>query len=267
MTAKSPPKDVMTGRRRIFLMRHGHVNYFAPGLTDPRSVPLTDEGREQARAAGLALSHQRFDFAVSSGLPRTQETAELVLAEQDLGAHLSEKDAPPAIVAAPGLEELKSGWIQATSRMELAAKLAFSFDAAGEEGARFPPDGEFFREAETRILQEITALITQRRWRTALIVAHEGVNRILLGWACGGGLATARAFEQDLACINVLDVDVTPKAAATTGDNDDPGVQVERVVIKAQNITPYDYLKAGLSRTSLEHLFDVDFGASQPLPA
>ena len=83
------------------------------------------------------------------------------------------------------------------------------------------------------------------------------MNRIALGWACGGGLATIAAFEQDLACINLIDVDVTP---AESGE----GLQIERMAIKALNMTAYDFVKKGLSRSSLEHLFDVDFGGLRP---
>ena len=239
-----------TGRRRIYLMRHGHVDYFAPDITDPRMVPLTEEGRRQAQAGRDALRNIDFDLTVYSGLPRTRETAEIVLA-----AH---GDAPKLLVEA-GLEELKSGWIKATSREELAARLAFCFDEAASEGARFLPDGETFADAEQRIVAGINRLVLGRSWRTALIVAHEGVNRILLGWACGGGLGSIGSFEQDLCCINVIDVDVTP---APQG-----GVQIERAIIKALNITPYDYVKGGLPRTSLEHLFEVDFGGARPRPA
>lgn len=236
------------GRRRIFLMRHGHVDYFAPGLTDPRGVSLTDEGREQAAAARDALKHARFDIAVFSGLPRTKQTAEIILAGND---------APPALFAHEGLEEIKSGWLRAESREELAAMLAFCFDQADAPGASFLPDGETFAAAEARIVAALRELILTREWRTALIVAHEGVNRIALGWACGGGLATVAAFEQDLACLNIIDVDVTP---AEDGD----GLQIERMVIKALNVTAYDFVKKGLSRTSLEHLFDIDFGGLRP---
>jgi probable phosphoglycerate mutase len=42
------------------------------------------------------------------------------------------------------------------------------------------------------------------------------------------------------------------------------GLAIERVLIKAVNVTPYDYVKHGLSRTSLEHLFDVDLRAAPP---
>ena len=237
-----------TGRRRIYLMRHGHVDYFAPGITDPRTVPLTDEGRGQAIAAGRALADTPLDLVVHSDLPRTRETAALVLQQREI--------APP-VVGAPGLEELKSGWLRIESREELAAILAFSLDGAGEPGATFLPDGETFANAEQRIVEALNELILCRDWKTALIVAHDGVNRVILGWACGGGLKTIGAFEQDLACINVLDVDVTPLP-------DGARLQIERVILKAINITPYDFVKTGLSRTSPEHLFDIDFGLGRP---
>ena len=194
-----------TGRRRVYLMRHGHVDYFAPGITDPRSVVLTETGRAQAAAARDALAGVSFDIAIHSGLPRTIQTMAIVL------------DGRPAPIpkAEEGLEELKSGWLVADSREELAARLAFSFDAAGADGARFLPDGESFAAAEERVTGAMERLIRQELWKTALIVAHEGVNRILLGWATGGGLKTIGAFEQDLCCINVIDLDVT--AGALTG--------------------------------------------------
>ena len=237
-----------TGRRRIYLMRHGHVDYFDSELTDPRMVDLTDEGRRQAETARDALKNAQFDIAVYSGLPRTKQTAEIVL---------SGIEEAPELIAHEGLEEVKSGWIKAKSRDELAARLAYGFDNAEEENACFLPDGETFAEAEKRITAAIEELVFTKDWKTALIVAHEGVNRITLGWACGGGLATISAFEQDLACINLLDVDVTPNEK---GD----GLQIERMSIKALNVTAYDFVKHELSRTSIEHLFGVDFGGLRP---
>ncbi len=236
------------GRRRIFLMRHGHVDYFAPDIADLRAVPLTDEGRRQAEAARDALHNIEFDIAVCSGLPRTVQTAQIVLSGQAK---------PPALIVREGLEELKSGRILAATREELAARLAYSFDGAAASGAAFLPDGELFVEAQARIISALEALVFNDKWRTALIVAHEGVNRIALGWACSGGLATISSFEQDLGCINLIDIDVTP-------NNTGAGLQIERVLIKALNVTPYDFLKHGLARTSLEHLFDVDFGGARP---
>lgn len=237
-----------SGRRRLYLMRHGHVDYFDPAMTDPRMVVLTADGRAQAAAAGRALQSVAFDFIGHSGLPRTIETARIVA---ETGG------ASPQPTAIPGLEELKSGSVLAQSREELAAWLAFSFDEADAAGASFLPGGETFAAAQDRIVAALEALIERADWRTALVVAHEGVNRIALGWVCGGGLKSIGAFEQDLACVNVIDFDIAPSP-------DRSRLQIERAVIKALNVTPYDYAKSDLTRTSLEHLFDIDFGRSRP---
>ncbi|MEM9234434.1 MAG: histidine phosphatase family protein, partial [Pseudomonadota bacterium] len=119
------------------------------------------------------------------------------------------------------------------------------------------PGGELFTDAYDRIKRGLEVLISQHDWRSALLVAHDGTNRILLGHACGAGLSGIAHFEQDLACVNVLDFDVV------LDENDLP--KVIRTIIKAVNLTAYDMVKEGLPRTSLEHLFDIDFGGARPL--
>lgn len=237
-----------TGRRRLYLMRHGHVDYFAPGLTDFTQVPLTEEGQAQATAAGRALHEIRFDAAFTSGLPRTRQTLSAVLAQNDT------PDVP--VQHEPLFEELRGGSVVAETREELAAWLAFSFDAATDPGATFLPGGEAFADAYARVVAGIGNLISAHDWTTGLMVAHDGVNRLALGYACGAGLAGIGAFEQDLAGINVLDFDVVPGV--------DGGLEIARVMIKAVNVTAYDLVKGGLPRTSLEHMFDIDFGGARP---
>ena len=237
------------GRRRLYLMRHGHVDYFAPGLTDFRTVPLTEEGRRQANAAGHALAGIRFDAVFNSGLPRTIETADLVLGENGHDV--------PRQIAIGEFEELRGGKVVVETREELAARLAFSFDAAMEEGASFLPGGEAFADAYDRVQRGLEHLVGQHAWRSALLVAHEGINRILLGHACGAGLSGIAHFEQDLACVNVLDFDVIREESGA--------LRSVRTVIKAVNLTAYDPVKAELVRTSIEHMFDIDFGGARPV--
>lgn len=240
------PSLPRTGRRRLYLLRHGHVDYFAPGLTDFTQVPLTESGRAQASLAGEALSGVRFDCAFHSGLPRTRET---------LGLVLREEAAIDAAIAVDHFQELRGGQVVVETAEELAARLAFSFDGADQEGASFLPGGELFCDAEARIVRGLNHLIQDHAWRTAILVAHEGVNRILLAHLTGGGLGALTHFEQDLCGINVFDFDVVP---------DGDGVTVERVILKAVNLTVHDPIKENLPRTSLEHLFGIDFGGARP---
>ena len=238
-----------TGRRRIYLMRHGHVDYLAAEVVRTRNthqVPLTPRGRMEAQAAGRALSHVALDRAICSGLPRTRQTAELVLAQ------LAEA---PTLETEPELVEIQGGRPKGliTSRKELIATMSFHFARAGEDGATMMEGGEAFALCQARAVSAITSLLTAPDWRQILIVAHEGVNRLVLSSAAGAGLGAAGAFEQDTGCINVLDFDMVPGASGR------PIPEIERVLIKAVNLTPYNYVKHGMNLTSLEAIFDRDF--------
>lgn len=237
-----------TGRRRIYLMRHGHVDYFGKEIREAGGdfsvVPLTPLGQEQAKAAGVALSHVPFDRAVCSGYPRTQQTAEFVLAAQAEGK-------APDLEVDPGLVEVHGGsYGDVKSRAEMAAKMAFHFETAAETGATMLPGGEAFTDAMERSVASIKRLLSEPGWHTMLIAAHEGTNRLILGWASGGGLHAVKAFEQDTACINLIDFDMVPTEAG--------GTSIERAMIKAVNLTPYNYVKHGMNMNSLEAIFARD---------
>src|SRR5947209_2952598 len=69
-------------RRRVYLLRHGEVSYFdAQGRpVRPDTVPLDEMGRQQAEAAARALAQVPLDRAISSDLPRSIETANIIVA-------------------------------------------------------------------------------------------------------------------------------------------------------------------------------------------
>jgi len=228
-------------RRRIYLMRHGHVDYFARHVVESgatHAVTLTARGRSEAEAAGRAFSHIRFDRAVCSGLPRTKETAEVVLA--------SVRDAP-ALEIDSSLVEIRGGKLpQAKSRAELIRMMNVYFARAHEPGATNHDGGEVFAEAQARAVGAIERLLEGGDWHTALVVAHEGINRLLLSWACDAGLRAMSSFEQDTGCVNIIDFDLC-------------GIgNVRRALVKAVNLTPYNYLKHGMNLTSLEAIMQRD---------
>jgi probable phosphoglycerate mutase len=229
-----------TSRRRIYLMRHGHVDYLnrdvlaAGGIND---VPLTPRGRSQAEAAGKAFSHIEFDRAASSGFPRTKETAEIVLSFQK---------SSPALETLPDMIEIQGGKMTpAKSRADLIARMNENFARAGHPDATNHEGGEIFALAQARAVGTITRLLAEPGWHTMLLTAHEGINRLVLSWMTGAGLSAMAAFEQDTGCINVLDFDMD-------------GTTIVRPLIKAVNVTPYGYLKHGMNQTSLEAIFERD---------
>jgi phosphoserine phosphatase len=132
------------------------------------------------------------------------------------------------------------------SREELIERMKVRFSEAGNTGATNGDGGEDYAHAQARAVRAVERLLASPGWHTALIVAHEGTNRLLLSWACGAGLAAMGAFEQDTGCINVIDFDL------------DADGTVARKMVKAVNLTPYNWLKHGMNMTSLEAIFERD---------
>jgi broad specificity phosphatase PhoE len=62
----------------VLLVRHGQTEWSLNGRhTGSTDIPLTDEGRAQARALGERLAGREFALVLSSPLGRARETAEL----------------------------------------------------------------------------------------------------------------------------------------------------------------------------------------------
>ncbi|HWE06442.1 MAG TPA: histidine phosphatase family protein, partial [Rhizomicrobium sp.] len=158
-----------TGRRRLYLMRHGHVDYFAPKIATIggiRDISLTPQGRDEAEAAALALSAVVLDRVFCSGLPRARQTAEIVVEHQ---ARLQNIEAESA------LSEIRGGrLLDVSNRSELIATMVFHFARAGEDGATMLEGGEAFAGAQERAVGVVRRILGESGWRQILIVAHEG---------------------------------------------------------------------------------------------
>ena len=73
--------------RTLLAARHGESEFSARHLVngDPGvSCPLTETGREQARALGEVLEGERIDLCAVTEFERVRETAELALAGRDV---------------------------------------------------------------------------------------------------------------------------------------------------------------------------------------
>ena len=221
-------------RRRVYLLRHAEVSYFDPAGKPypPRTVPLTPEGREQAAAAARALAPVPLDRAVISGLPRTVETARIVVG-----------DRPLELEVAPDLREIEGGRLRDIPEEQLEAAFAGAFATALDRDARFL-GGETFGSLVDRAVPAFRALCAAPGWRHLLVVAHGAVNRALLLDALGVGIDSFGALEQDPGCINIIDVE---PASGKDGDL--------RMIVRLLNHTPYNEQKLGLELTTMERLY------------
>jgi probable phosphoglycerate mutase len=72
------PPDGSTPAREVVLVRHAETQWSRDGRHTGRTdVPLTDAGRQAARALGARLSRRRFELVLVSPSKRARETCEL----------------------------------------------------------------------------------------------------------------------------------------------------------------------------------------------
>ena len=204
-------------------MRHAAVAYFEDGRpVEPGTVPLTAEGREQARAAAALLEGIRFDRVITSGLLRTLETARIVA-----------PDAEPE--SWPKLREIEPGRLGDIPEDELERAFVEVWRDVVPEETKFL-GGETIGSLLDRVLPALDRLLADPDWDVVLAVLHGGVNRAIISYALTGGRAMFGNLEQSPACINVLDVGAD-------------------WIVRAVNTTPVD-LAHGYSRLrTLEELW------------
>jgi probable phosphoglycerate mutase len=221
-------------RRRIFLMRHGSVTYFdsagKPFL--PETVPLNEDGRAQADAAGhaFAAAGVRFDRVIVSGLPRTVETAARVLAVtgQAIEAEVW-----------PELEEIRGGRLSTIPTAELKRAFTGAFECLVPAEQRFL-GGESVGELMDRVHPAMARLRLDASWDTVLLVLHGGVNCAILSLALTGQRLFLGGLAQAPGCINALDV----------------GEDERDWVVRCVNHHPLDLLQADARKTTMELLFE-----------
>jgi broad specificity phosphatase PhoE len=215
-------------------MRHGNVTYFddTGKPFPPETVALNELGRAQARAAGRMFGADgvRFDRVITSGLPRTVETATLVLAESGQAI---------AIDTWPEFAEIRGGRLGAIADADLRKAFTGAFEGMVDNDQRFL-GGESVGELMDRIHPAVELLRADPSWDTVLLVLHGGVNCAILSYALTGQRLFLGALAQAPGCINALDV----------------GADAADWVVRFVNYSPPGPLQLGERSTTMEQLFE-----------
>src|SRR5262249_41994114 len=150
------------------------VSYFGPDgkPVDPTTVPLTAEGVEQAKAAADALGGIELDRVITSGLPRTLETASIVA---------------PGVEAEswPELREIQGGRLSDIPLDVLEKEFVGAFRGVIPNDHRFLR-GESIGELFDRVIPALDRIVADDSWHTLLAVLHGAVNRAVLSYALTG---------------------------------------------------------------------------------
>jgi probable phosphoglycerate mutase len=182
----------------ILLVRHGETPWNRDGRYQGRTdVPLSEVGQAQVRALGARLAHVPIALAFASPLSRARATAEAVLDGRTTSLELD-----------AGLLEISHGAWEGKLANDVERSHAEMFGVWRSAPGRDAPAGpgaETLGDVEARawpVLEQVCGRLGPDD--TALVAAHDAVNRVLLCRVLGLPLQQVWKFRQAPATLNVL---------------------------------------------------------------
>jgi len=190
-----------TAGPRVLLVRHGETNWNRQGRFQGQiDIPLNESGWAQAEAAGGFLRSVALNRAYASSMSRPRQTAEAILRQQS---------GPVPMTSCPGLveighgswegcleEEIRAGWPDLLAAWQ---KDPHTVEMPGEGGETIQQVWDRSVEAFGRIVAGLDD------HETALVVAHDAVNKTILCHLLGLAPKDIWAVKQGNGGVSVID--------------------------------------------------------------
>jgi len=181
---------------RLYLLRHGQV---AHGHTHRyhghNDIHLSPEGVRQLEEVAHQLSPLPQAGVYASDLTRAFQGAQIICRGRSL--------TPQAV---PEFREINFGIWEGLSFEEIAALYPEELQARLSDLANFRiPGGESLMDVRARALPRLREILEQHRGQSLVLVAHAGINRIILSEALGLSLTHLFRLDQNYGCLNIVD--------------------------------------------------------------
>ena len=186
----------MTPKTRIYLIRHGEVvGAGTPRYNGHADVGLTERGVAQYHELKGRFDGARIAACYTSDLTRCTTGAGI------LGGHFGVEP-----VRDSNLRELNIGIWEGMTWQELMATYPVEWQARLDDIVHYRvTEGENLLDLESRVMPVIDGIVERHRGEEVLLVAHGGVNRVILLNAIGAPLSALFNIEQRYACLNIID--------------------------------------------------------------
>ena len=178
----------------IYLIRHGEITQSHPRrFVGRQDLSLTDRGRKQISRLADILAIRSIGKIMCSPLARCVESAGILCSR--LGG---------ALELVPDFCEISLGDWEGMSVDEVRARFPGCYEARGVDLVGYRPSrGESFQDLLCRAWPTFETVVRAADDGVA-IVAHAGVNRVLLCHIFGMPLENLFRLEQDYGCLNIV---------------------------------------------------------------
>lgn len=176
---------------RILLIRHAAHAHLGNTLSGRAGdIPLSLNGRDQARQLAARLKVETIDEVQTSSVRRARETAQEIAASRDL-----------PLVTSKALDEVDFGDWTGKRFDELDNDPAWQHWNAQRAGAR-APGGESMAEVQQRVIAHIRAVAKRCAEQVIVMVTHCDVIRAAIAAVLGLSLDGIMRFDIDAASIS-----------------------------------------------------------------
>ncbi|MCL5062684.1 MAG: alpha-ribazole phosphatase [Nitrospiraceae bacterium] len=179
----------------LYLIRHGETEGSEvkryKGSID---VPLSEKGIRQIKRASDFIK-DKLTAVYCSPLSRALKSAEIISEPHGL---------KPVVIH--GIRERSFGIWEGMSFDEIKEKYPEEFEAwAGNPLKYSPIEGESTIEVRDRVIRALDMILNNHNDEHIAIIAHGGVNRIILCHIMGIPLENIFRIEQDFAAVNIIE--------------------------------------------------------------
>jgi broad specificity phosphatase PhoE len=178
---------------RLIIVRHAEPDAMRGRIYGRLDPPLSPTGRAQAERVALCLRPVPLDAVYASPLRRARETAGFLVRERGIEMAIH-----------PGLVDIDFGEWEGRrfDELERSDPELYRSWMTQPTRTRFP-GGENFGELQARVLAAVGEI--PRETASAALVAHAGVNRVILGSVLGLADDAIFRLDQPLAAVSVVD--------------------------------------------------------------
>nr|WP_210391423.1 histidine phosphatase family protein [Synechococcus sp. PCC 7502] len=193
-----PPTKKDHAGIRLLLVRHGETNWNRDQRFQGQiDIPLNTTGEQQAQKAADFLAQVKINQAFSSSMLRPKQTAEIILTKHP---HLS-------LQLTDLLKEISHGKWEGKLETEIEAEFPGELQRwqSTPESVQMP-EGENLNDVWARVKiawQQIIDAVPQGE--TAMVVAHDAVNKAILCQLFNLSPASFWAFKQGNGAVSVID--------------------------------------------------------------
>jgi len=186
----------MDAYTRLYLVRHGQVTNHLDGTCNgQKDVDITELGIGQMEAVADRLRDENLAAVYSSDLIRTRRGGEIIAEAHGL--------IPEQYSA---FRELDFGLWEGLNIDQVEELFP---GALNERRMRIVdyriPEGESIGDLAGRVIPALKEILDAHHGKNVVLVAHGGVNRVILADAMNLDLKNFFSIEQDFGCLNVID--------------------------------------------------------------